>query len=633
MPKTDVSSLKRSLDISKYPASPFNTIALALSGGGFRSAGYSLGVLSYLQHLQLNDEKTDNLLQHVKYLSTTSGGTITGAFYAYCNHSNIPFTEYYERLFKFLDGEMLLDKVLAILKTDEDWKNTDKRRNLINSFAKAYDSDLLFNGTEFQVFWNNKESAHIEEVCFNTTEFFTGITFRFQTNGNKELLNNKPIGNSVVSIESSNEAIASIKRVKLADILAASSCFPAGFEPIIYPNDFSHSNLTIRDLKEAVNIDGQSDDDAERKFIQKKTFGLMDGGITDNQGLNSLMEADVNRPPEHNFDVVIVNDVASHYMMHYAVPTVKKDTRLNRITPKTLQHIGTGLIGIYLLGILSYVFYCSIHSSIVLWLLLVPHLLLLLAGYFIYRFIRKKLTISIQSKQEENREEDMEEGSYDRTENFTQTTVNKLYAYLRNVDIATISQMFMSRMNSILTLNGDVFLKHIRRIIYDKFYQSHLWDYRRVTNHIYELSYTNIKNKTKRMLERDSPDDKLLTTENFRLFAPNDEISRVAQNAFKTPTTLWFDDKRRENFVKESLIACGQFTLCHNLMKYIFRIENETEEYAKLDAKEKDKIQYIKKQLMDDWIEFKNDPFWMLNKISAGIQGFQAVTASQVVNP
>jgi len=36
-------------------------------------------------------------------------------------------------------------------------------------------------------------------------------------------------------------ALETLKQIKLGDIMASSSCFPAGFEPIIYPRDFSYA--------------------------------------------------------------------------------------------------------------------------------------------------------------------------------------------------------------------------------------------------------------------------------------------------------------------------------------------------------------------------------------------------------
>ena len=53
---------------------PFNLIGLAFSGGGIRSATFNLGVLQGLQEL--------DLLRHVDYLSTVSGGGFIGSWLA-----------------------------------------------------------------------------------------------------------------------------------------------------------------------------------------------------------------------------------------------------------------------------------------------------------------------------------------------------------------------------------------------------------------------------------------------------------------------------------------------------------------------------------------------------------------------
>ena len=42
----------------KFPlTTPFKNIALALSGGGFRAASFSLGTLSYLERLKLDVDR------------------------------------------------------------------------------------------------------------------------------------------------------------------------------------------------------------------------------------------------------------------------------------------------------------------------------------------------------------------------------------------------------------------------------------------------------------------------------------------------------------------------------------------------------------------------------------------------
>jgi hypothetical protein len=76
----------------------------------------------------------------------------------------------------------------------------------------------------------------LQEVIFNATEFRTGIAFRFQYCANKK----GKIGNGNISIDRSDAA-----DIRIADIVAASSCFPGGFEPLAFPGDFNWSDADI----------------------------------------------------------------------------------------------------------------------------------------------------------------------------------------------------------------------------------------------------------------------------------------------------------------------------------------------------------------------------------------------------
>jgi hypothetical protein len=232
------------------PQKPFENIALTFSGGGFRAASFCLGILCYLNRGYLKD-KDDKLINHVKFITSTSGGSITNALYSLSAYgdSGVDFRSFYNQLRTVMNGEDLLSKVFDILKDDKKWteqgslvKNGEtllikKPRNLINAFAKTYD-ELLFKGKTLDHIYSSTLKPYLEEICFNSTEFNNGLNFYFQVDGKTSKI--QPRGNGYLKFKDADI----IRHLKISDIVAASSCFPGGFEPIIYPNDFVHSGLT-----------------------------------------------------------------------------------------------------------------------------------------------------------------------------------------------------------------------------------------------------------------------------------------------------------------------------------------------------------------------------------------------------
>lgn len=212
---------------------PFDNIGIAFSGGGFRAASFALGTLSYLNHLGLD--------RQISFSSSASGGTITNLLYTAYRHEGRNFDDFYRKLESSLSGSVLLEKALDNLNNATLWPEGDKRkqRNLINAFAMAYD-ELIFEKRELGVYWPEKSSGY--EVCFNTTEFYRGLSFRFQTSGKKD--NFQVIGNNYLKFDVSK--LETLKKIKLGDVLASSSCFPIGFEPIVYPGTLAMRRSAAR---------------------------------------------------------------------------------------------------------------------------------------------------------------------------------------------------------------------------------------------------------------------------------------------------------------------------------------------------------------------------------------------------
>jgi hypothetical protein len=78
-------------------------------------------------------------------------------------------------------------------------------------------------------------------------------------------------------------------------------------------------------------------------------------------------------------------------------------------------------------------------------------------------------------------------------------------------------------------------------------------------------------------------------------------VAAVARDATDMKTTLWFDNAQQQR----SLVACGQFTMCYNILEHIIRrYEKDPENYPAAVRKVYDKA-------YSDWKLFQADPFVM----------------------
>lgn len=202
------------------------TIALCLSGGGYRAAVFHLGTIDMLNEL--------GLLDKVKLLSTVSGGTFTGVSYAMwrINQPNLEkFADFYQEFYCFAADNNIIEEAIELL-TKEAEKDSDKDLSLIRGAAAIYNKTLPFSsGKYFGDLYDSqgKLKAPFKDLIFNATEFLHGNSFRFRASQSNKIV----IGNKFFEIDQE-----SAKHILLADIIAASSCFPGGFEPLIFPDEF-----------------------------------------------------------------------------------------------------------------------------------------------------------------------------------------------------------------------------------------------------------------------------------------------------------------------------------------------------------------------------------------------------------
>jgi Patatin-like phospholipase len=628
------------------PLNPFQHIALAFSGGGFRAAAFALGTLSYLERIQFNEVK---LTENVRFSASTSGGTISNLLYTASRHRGESFASFYAHCLQKLTSDTLLEKVLLVLNADERWDQPgeDKRRNLINAFAKVYDQEL-FDGEKLGVYWNKKHVPAFE-VCFNATEFYRGQGFRFQTDGTQN--RHQVIGNNYLYFDVKQLDI--LKKIKLADVLAASSCFPIGFEPIVFPEDYSYQDnpkelkttpnaqlkLSTEELRQAMFYENYNEDklrlsDQPPADIQPDpkqppfihAFGLMDGGITDNQALRSLMLADRKRRDRKipdPFDLVIVTDVTSYFMDGYEVPELKETPSWRRRSidyfiqkfqgvVKAIKALQIGLLFGFLLLLTTGIIFTGF------WVRLPAFLLsgVALTGYVLIAVL-KRVPLAREAFRKPDTFDPISviRDTLPLRKSFSDQIITKLMSYLRLTRLNVLEQMLKARISSVMSMVLDVNLKQARRLIFQMFYDDHCWDNRRVPNFIYELSSHNAVTRSKRIQSERRLKWKATAADKVLLLEGLEKIQPVAEDARRMGTTLWFDRADTDTDRLKNIIATGNFTTCVNLLEYVTSLFRNKVPFDKAVT---DQLKDFRDVLAADLEHFKEDPFFLYNELDPG---------------
>ena len=562
----------------KIPKTPFDRIALCASGGGYRAASFHLGAMSYLNRVSYKDKK---LLERVKSISTVSGGTITGVVYSQQKQQGKSFEEIYHFLLAKLQSLDLINMGLEKLNPGGKWDNPNKRKNLINAFAELYDANFTMGDT-FEVF--SEMSSHLENVVFNATEFKHALVFRMQNTG--------LFGNRNLNVE---RVVAN--EVKLSDAIAASSCFPVGFEPIGWPDDFVHERSELLRASAA----------------QGETVGLMDGGIYDNQGIDAIITIE-RRDKEFKHDLIIITDVTSPYLKPFKYYGEKESAGWRALSFNTLREKAKRSIRIIRWVIALLIVGFSLLPLLVNYS---NHILtgagVSLGIVFIILFI---LTFTMQKKVET---------LYSKGINHFLNKLPEFYAQrvqtldLANMNFGRIEPLFADRLSSAFSMINDIFLKVVRRLVYGRLYVDTNFDYRRMSNLIQELTERDFTEKCKR--NENNPNffqnlpgcNPLLKGDFHQVLGKR--LVQVSDQAVEFGTTLWFTEDNMQKNVLDSLVACGQFSMCYNLLVYLTEfIHTPDNGYAEFE--DKAAIEELFETCLADWKKFKDDPMFLVNEMS-----------------
>ena len=529
-------------------------IGLAFSGGGYRAATFDLGTLTFLDSVKLDDGRS--LLDCVVTLTSVSGGTITALKYMQARARGQSVGEMAKELFNFLCNEDLVTKALQQLSE----QRADRNLSSIKIMAGIYDS-CLFDHAVMGDIIDNLDKIPVKDYTALATDFDNSLPFRFRitegsmTNGNR--MTYGVFGNQKHSIPRSV-----VSNITLGEALACSSCFPSGFEPMVYPDDFNVSRR--EDVASGI----------------KARFGLMDGGVVDNQGIDPILLSE-ERMSKHRsdrsrtdkaLDVVVVSDVASPYMKGYAPSEQLMPRWTGKLTIGRLRNYG--LIAqavITVLLILALVLGSDFWTGAMSVLFAIITLINVVGA-----LLKGKMFGAI-----------------------AKTFVGNKAAFISHLKFATAEAMVMNRAKSIVMMSSVVFLKRLRQLGYDALYNDKEWRNRVVSTTIYELREGE---RWQSMAENSTLPQHLI---------PSSAIQENSAKATSMGTTLWFTDEDKQAGIPQALLATGQYTMCYNLLDYIEKIEHQTDNLN-------DNHQLIiacKPRLLQAWQRFQQDPQWMVKSM------------------
>ena len=606
-------------------------IALSLSGPGTRAIGYNLGTLAYLDRV--------DLLKDVSLLSSVSGGSMVAAKYALTLKTapedeplHDTFRRFYEEFFGFSVNTDLILRVFEKLSAGPERHATRKSRhqNVVLAVADINDeSEGCLNGARFEVFWGPRQ-IHIQELIFNATEFKTGLAFRFQYKNNER----RRSGNLFVPLPE-NWA----RKARLADIVAASYCMPIVMEPIFFPQDFRWPEDEPKLCGEIeAYIAYQCGNDMHGNEV--KSVSLMDGGVYDVQGTASLATAlaEQSRPDLERSELVyaqyvdkytevgnlgsvgvfIVSDAPVLSDNMYPAPVVDDPARAEAADRLTLGHLNLVtlvLAALFLLMIVNNVSFfapdlmrfasdlaATVEPGTSVWEALLrveqdievlawdfaaagmPIIVALFFLIMIQRIRGKVVAFLVQLPETDPIEkarldEKLAHGGLGWLARHR--LARRRFKDLRGLSVGELGEMIGLRISSTWAMTVGVFFNRVRSLGYSLLENRNYFKDRLIKNEIYDIA------------EQDKASR----------HAPSAQMLAVTQRAYSMEVQPHYDD---EDQLKD-LIACGQFTICYNLLEHVDKLRVARED-ENLKAT-------LYKKLEDDWAILRENPFSLIEEM------------------
>lgn len=286
-------------------------IALSISGGGHRAAAFGLGTIAMLQELQL--------METVVVISTVSGGSLVGSFYLAAKAQAIDSGDgsaegiaqalqdwrshrfesgFFEPFRAFLHSRALAEQLVQhLLPVGNRSKLICSAADRVQELLERHHYPATLGDPALRRLLSSSQVSP-DHVFFNATDLTSLDLFRFGVTRQVDpqrggfltadgrhgcfVINNVSIPVTPRDQDPDSRLASDLAAgLRLADCVAASFCFPGGFEPLVFPGDFLHTPAEEEQRQ------------AQRRIVRQLCNGqpavaLMDGGLYDNLGLASV---------------------------------------------------------------------------------------------------------------------------------------------------------------------------------------------------------------------------------------------------------------------------------------------------------------------------------------------------------
>jgi NTE family protein len=248
-------------------------VILALSGGGVRAAALSWGVMGELARLRVpaEDGFASTVLREVDYVSSVSGGSLAAAYWALHRDDEAALARFPE-IVLYPDHERRLA-----------WRALGNPLNWLRLPFTAFDrTDVAARYYASRLFGDRAYAAlgARPRLIVNASDLVTGSRFEF------------------------TEEFFGCLGARLADYpigyaVAASSAYPVGFSAVTLRNFGAPADACLTTSDRAALLSAHLNPEAWLRATRKQRFlqtervpyvHLVDGGITDNLGLQGILE-------------------------------------------------------------------------------------------------------------------------------------------------------------------------------------------------------------------------------------------------------------------------------------------------------------------------------------------------------